>query len=148
MEMSTHTLLYNKCCCCSLHHPFFPFMGLPSLSFFTPPQLLLIRPASQILILAWVKTLLPFRCGDSLFSLVAYRRTAVMEVFFFFFLQPIISLTYRNEGNMELYALRCNYPDSLTLSIPLSHSLPLSICHFLIRSQIQCGLFNVDAFKA
>lgn len=96
----------------------------PSLPFLLhTPQLLLIRPASQTLILAWVKTLLPFGCDDSSFSLVAYRRTAVMEGFFFL-LHPIISLIYRNEDNMELFALCCNYPDSLTLSLPLLHSLP------------------------
>lgn len=42
----------------------------------------------------------------------------------FFLLQPIISLIYRNEDNVDLFALCRNYPDSLVLSLPLLHSLP------------------------
>lgn len=67
---------------CTIHFIFFLFFAFPSLSspnlqdkeFTLLSQRLLIRPGSQILILAWVKTLSPLRSGDSSFSLVARRR--------------------------------------------------------------------------
>lgn len=97
---------------------------------FTLLCLSLIRPGSQILIPAGVKTPLPLRSGDSSFSSVACRRQRVMELFFFpSFFQSVTSLTHWDKDNVELFALSCNYADSHATHppthAPFSHPLPL-----------------------
>lgn len=64
---------------CTIHfshsEPFLP-------SLLNIPQLLLIRPVRETLILVWVKTLLPFGCGDSSFSLGVIEEQQWWKIFF------------------------------------------------------------------
>lgn len=111
----------------------FPLLSSPNLQdkeFTLLFLLLLIRPGSQVLILAWVKTLSPLRSGDSSFSLVACRR---QQQWWNCFFQSVTSLTHWNKDNVELFVLRCNYADLLTFSLSHSFSLPFPFA-ILIRS--------------
>ena len=118
---------------CAFHFLFFIFQRFPpppfllqtcrTTSSLCSPKLLLIRPWSQILIPARVKTPFAIKIGWQLIFLGGLQKTiAVMELFFFFF-QSVTSLTHWNKDNVELFALSCNYADSLTFSLTRSLSV-------------------------
>lgn len=113
LQTSAITSLFLLLFLCSSLHSFLHILLQDKDS--TPLSLSLIRPWSQILILAGVKTPSPLRSGDSSFSSVACSRQEVMEL-----LPPplpllsVTSLTHWYKDNAGLFALSCNYADLRT----------------------------------
>lgn len=88
---------------CAFRFLFFIFLRFPpppfllqtcrTVSSLCSPKLLLIRPWSQILIPAWVKTPFAIKIGWQLIFFGGLQKTiAVMELFFFFFFSPVCNL--------------------------------------------------------